>query len=95
MSLAMPRYYRMASHQDIAADRGMVIEPRFFIPQDYECRPLDDVAEGVGFEPTEALTPLRFSRPTRSTTLPPLRGSQYSLPRFSRSCEAKEHGGYP
>ena len=28
--------------------------------------------EGVGFEPTKALTPLRFSRPVQSTALPPL-----------------------
>lgn len=30
------------------------------------------MAEGVGFEPTEAFQPLRFSRPAQSTTLPPL-----------------------
>src|SRR5438093_13393808 len=32
-------------------------------------------AEGVGFEPTEALRLQRFSRPPHSTALPPLRGS--------------------
>jgi hypothetical protein len=30
-------------------------------------------AEGVGFEPTEGLTLQRFSRPSQSTTLAPLR----------------------
>src|SRR5688572_13127416 len=30
-------------------------------------------AEGVGFEPTEALRPQRFSRPPHSSALPPLR----------------------
>lgn len=33
------------------------------------------MAEGVGFEPTKAFTPLRFSRPVQSTTLPPLQMS--------------------
>ena len=33
-----------------------------------------ELAERVGFEPTVGLHLLRFSRPTRSTTLPPLRG---------------------
>jgi hypothetical protein len=32
-----------------------------------------EVAERVGFEPTEDLHPQRFSRPPHSTTLPPLR----------------------
>ena len=34
-----------------------------------------ELAERVGFEPTVPLRVLRFSRPTRSTTLPPLRGA--------------------
>ncbi len=33
------------------------------------------MAERVGFEPTDPVKSLRFSRPTRSTTLPPLRVS--------------------
>ena len=33
------------------------------------------LAEGVGFEPTVRLHGLRFSRPARSTTLPPLRST--------------------
>ncbi len=37
------------------------------------------LAEGVGFEPTNDSRRCRFSRPVRSTSLPPLRGS--SLPR--------------
>ena len=36
------------------------------------------MAERVGFEPTRALRPCRFSRPVHSTTLPPLRGGAYS-----------------
>jgi hypothetical protein len=32
------------------------------------------LAEGEGFEPSEALRPQRFSRPPHSTTLPPLHG---------------------
>src|SRR5206468_7089527 len=34
-------------------------------------------AEGVGFEPTEALRLQRFSRPPHSTALPPLRSNKY------------------
>src|SRR4051794_40130821 len=37
-------------------------------------------AEGVGFEPTEAVTPQRFSRPSRSTTPAPLRDARTLLP---------------
>ena len=33
-------------------------------------------AEGVGFEPTVGLHLLRFSRPSQSTTLAPLRSKQ-------------------
>ena len=33
----------------------------------------ENVAEGVGFEPTVSLHPRRFSRPMHSSTLPPLR----------------------
>ncbi len=32
------------------------------------------MAEGVGFEPTKAVKPCRFSRPVHSTALPALRG---------------------
>ena len=32
------------------------------------------MAEGVGFEPTLGFLLIRFSRPARSTALPPLRG---------------------
>ena len=41
---------------------------------DGECRPVTAIgeAEGVGFEPTDVLRRQRFSRPPRSTTLPPL-----------------------
>ena len=31
------------------------------------------LAEGVGFEPTKAVKPCRFSRPVHSTALPALR----------------------
>ncbi len=33
------------------------------------------MAEGVGFEPTRAVTPWRFSRPLHSSALPPLRAT--------------------
>ena len=36
-----------------------------------------EVAERVGFEPTVSLHPQRFSRPSRSTTLAPLRRGQH------------------
>jgi hypothetical protein len=35
-------------------------------------------AEGVGFEPTEALRLQRFSRPPHSTALPPLRSNKHT-----------------
>lgn len=35
------------------------------------------VAVGVGFEPTVAVTPRRFSKPVHSTTLPPHRRSRF------------------
>ncbi len=35
------------------------------------------MAVGVGFEPTVAVTPRRFSKPVHSTTLPPHRRSQF------------------
>lgn len=43
-----------------------------------------ELAERVGFEPTVGLHLLRFSRPTRSTTPPPLRGE----PTFLRGQDA-------
>lgn len=36
----------------------------------------DVLAEGVGFEPTKAVKPCRFSRPVHSTALPALRGER-------------------
>ena len=43
-------------------------------------------AEGVGFEPTEALRLQRFSRPPHSTALPPLRCNVYEGLRVMPRC---------
>src|SRR2546430_9512795 len=49
-------------------------ERRYATPFDHEAREnANKSAEGVGFEPTEALRLQRFSRPPHSTALPPLR----------------------
>src|ERR1700754_4499386 len=42
------------------------------------------LAEGVGFEPTKAVKPCRFSRPVHSTALPALRARNYNLKRRAR-----------
>jgi hypothetical protein len=40
---------------------------------------LRQMAEGVGFEPTETLQPQKFSRFPQSTTLPPFRDAVHIL----------------
>ena len=51
----------MALLSSNAADRGMAVELKFFIPPDAGCPPLEEVAEGVGFEPTVGITPRSIS----------------------------------
>ena len=44
-----------------AHNRVMAVELKFFIPPDADCPLSEEVAEGVGFEPTVGITPRSIS----------------------------------
>ena len=61
-----------------AADRGRAHEPTpVHRPVAHRPSPEGQVAESVGFEPTVASRPQRFSRPSHSSTLATLRAGRY------------------